>query len=139
MREPIACLGAGRMARGIAVVFAHAGHAVSLVDCKPRDAGAFNKLSDEALGEVRDVLTTLSGFGLFDRAALATLMARVSVVPEKDAQPTLSSAAVIFEAVPELPDLKRDVLARAAKTPDTGRRHSRLAQRLTVSVSAGER
>jgi exodeoxyribonuclease V alpha subunit len=33
----------------------------------------------------------------------------------------------------------REVLARAAKTPDTGRRHSRLAQRLTVSVSGGER
>jgi exodeoxyribonuclease V alpha subunit len=33
----------------------------------------------------------------------------------------------------------RDVLARAARTPDTDRRHSRLAQRLSVSVSAGER
>jgi exodeoxyribonuclease V alpha subunit len=33
----------------------------------------------------------------------------------------------------------REVLARAAKSPDTGRRHSRLAQRLTASVSAGER
>jgi exodeoxyribonuclease V alpha subunit len=33
----------------------------------------------------------------------------------------------------------RDVLARAARTPDTGRRHSRLAQRLGVSVSGSER
>ena len=34
----IACLGAGRMGRGIAVAFAYAGQDVSLVDLKPRDA-----------------------------------------------------------------------------------------------------
>jgi exodeoxyribonuclease V alpha subunit len=28
----------------------------------------------------------------------------------------------------------RDVVARAARTPDTGRRHSRLAERLTESA-----
>ena len=42
-------------------------------------------------------------------------MARVSVVPEKDAQAALSSAAVIFEGVPEVLDLKREALARASK------------------------
>ena len=45
MREPIACLGAGRMGRGIAVVFAYAGHQVTLVDFKPRDAAGFETLS----------------------------------------------------------------------------------------------
>ena len=44
MKEPIACLGAGRMGRGIAVVFAYAGHNVALVDFKPRDEAAFHKL-----------------------------------------------------------------------------------------------
>src|SRR4029453_1973445 len=52
MKETIACLGAGRMGRGIAVVFAYAGHQVSLVDFKPRDAAAFKKLSGDALNEV---------------------------------------------------------------------------------------
>jgi 3-hydroxybutyryl-CoA dehydrogenase len=42
-------------------------------------------------------------------------MARVSVVPEKAAQAALSSAAVIFEGVPEVPDLKREALTRASK------------------------
>ena len=37
MKERIACLGAGRMGRGIAVVFAYAGHEVWLVDLKTRD------------------------------------------------------------------------------------------------------
>jgi 3-hydroxybutyryl-CoA dehydrogenase len=103
------------MGRGIAVVFAYAGHNVTLVDFKAREEASFVKLSKDALGEVRNVLTTLAGFGLFDPAAVETLMARVSVVPEKAAQAALSSAAVIFEGVPEVPDLKREALTRASK------------------------
>jgi 3-hydroxybutyryl-CoA dehydrogenase len=115
MNEPIACLGAGRMGRGIAVVFAYAGHKVTLVDFKTRDDAAFKKLSGDALGEVRNVLGTLAGFGLFDSAAVETLMTRVSVVPEAEAQTALSSASIIFEGVPEVLDLKRNALARASK------------------------
>ncbi len=115
MREPIACLGAGRMGRGIAVVFAYAGHRVALVDFKPRDQAAFEKLSADALGEVRGVLATLASFGLFDAAAVETLMARVSVVPAREAQDALASASIIFEGVPEVLDLKHDALARASQ------------------------
>jgi 3-hydroxybutyryl-CoA dehydrogenase len=114
MREPVACLGAGRMGRGIAVVFAYAGHQVSLVDFKPREDAAFEKLSGDALTEVRTVLATLASFGLFDPAAVDTLMARVSVIPERNAQAALSSASIIFEGVPEVLDLKREALARCA-------------------------
>jgi 3-hydroxyacyl-CoA dehydrogenase len=35
-RPAIACLGAGRMGRGIAVAFAYAGHAVTMIDVKAR-------------------------------------------------------------------------------------------------------
>jgi len=115
MKERVACLGAGRMGRGIAVVFAYAGHAVTLVDFKARDDAAFAKLADDARAEVRNVLGTLASFGLFDPAAVDTLMKRVSVAPERDAQAALSSAAVIFEGVPEVLDLKREALARCAR------------------------
>src|SRR3954468_15331123 len=115
MREPVACLGAGRMGRGIAVVCAYAGHEVALVDLKARDDRAFKKLSVDALSEVRTTLGTLASFGLYDPACVETLMARVSVVPEKDAQAALSSASIIFEGVPEVLDLKREALARASK------------------------
>jgi 3-hydroxybutyryl-CoA dehydrogenase len=37
----------------------------------------------------------------------------VAVVPQGDAGAALSCAAVIFEAVPEVLELKREVLARA--------------------------
>jgi 3-hydroxybutyryl-CoA dehydrogenase len=115
MKEPLACLGAGRMGRGVAIVFAYAGHKVSLVDFKPRDADAFAKLSSDALAEVRNVLGTLASFGLFDAAAVETLTTRVSVVRERDAQAALSSASIIFEGVPEVLDLKREALARCSK------------------------
>jgi 3-hydroxybutyryl-CoA dehydrogenase len=115
VREPIACLGAGRMGRGIAVVFAYAGHNVALVDLKTRDRVSFEKLSGEALNEVRTVLRALAGFGLFDAAAIETLMARVSVVPEGGAQAALSSASIIFEGVPEVLDLKCEALGRASQ------------------------
>ena len=115
MKEIIACLGAGRMGRGIAVVFAYAGHHVTLVDFKPRDEATFRKLSDDALSEVRNTLATLAGFGMFEAAAVDTLMTRVSVVPESAAQGALSSACIIFEGVPEVLDLKREALARASK------------------------
>ena len=115
MRESIACLGAGRMGRGTAIVFAYAGHNVALVDFKERDQTAFKKLLNDALGEVRNVLSTLAGFGLFDPNAVDTLMARVSVVPEAEAQAALSSASIIFEGIPEVIDLKRKALARASK------------------------
>jgi 3-hydroxybutyryl-CoA dehydrogenase len=115
MREPVACLGAGRMGRGIAVVFAYAGHDVSLVDLKTRDSASFEKLSGDALNEVRTVLGTLAGFGMFDPTAVETLMTRVSVVPQRGAQAALSSASIIFEGVPEVLDLKRAALARASQ------------------------
>jgi 3-hydroxybutyryl-CoA dehydrogenase len=115
MKERVACLGAGRMGRGIAVVFAYGGHEVALVDFKARDEAAFRKLSDDALAEVRNVLATLASFGLFDASHVARIAARVSVVPERDAQAALSSASIIFEGVPEVLELKREALARAAQ------------------------
>jgi 3-hydroxybutyryl-CoA dehydrogenase len=111
-RPAVACLGAGRMARGIAVVFAYAGHRVAIVDVKAREATEHARVAKAALGEVRATLATLAGFGLFPPTAVDALVTRVSVVREADAADVLSQAAVIFEGVPEVPDLKREVLAR---------------------------
>jgi 3-hydroxybutyryl-CoA dehydrogenase len=102
------------MGRGIAVAFAYAGHAVAIVDFKPREETAFAKLAAEALGEVRKTLMSLSRFGLLTAANVDAIMTRVRVMPEADASEALSSAAIIFEGVPEVPDLKRDALAKAS-------------------------
>ena len=63
-RPLVACLGAGRMGRGIAVAFAYAGHAVTMIDVKARSAEQFAALQAEALGEVRKTLASLARFGL---------------------------------------------------------------------------
>jgi 3-hydroxybutyryl-CoA dehydrogenase len=113
-RPAIACIGAGRMARGIAVVFAYAGHRVGIVDLKARDEADCARVAKEAIDEVRGTLATLAAFGLFAPADVDGLIARVSVAREAEAAGALADAAVIFEGVPEVPELKREVLARVS-------------------------
>ena len=70
-----ACLGAGRMGRGIAVAFAYAGHRVTLIDVKPRTTEQFSKLAEEAVGEVRKTLASLTRFGLLTKDSAAVIIA----------------------------------------------------------------
>lgn len=111
-RAAIACLGAGRMARGIAVVFAYAGHRVSILDVKAREEAAYAEYSAAAITEVRGILATFAEFGLLPPTAVDGVLARVSVIREQDAAAALTQAAVVFEAVPEVLELKRQLLAR---------------------------
>src|SRR3954470_14008959 len=120
-RANIACLGAGRMGRGIAVAFAYAGHTVIMVDIKARSAEEFVKLEADALGEVKKTFASLSNLGLLTEADIGPLAARVSVVPGSQSGSVLSGARLVFEGVPEVVELKREVLGTASKQvgPDT--------------------
>jgi len=115
VRPAIACIGAGRMGRGIAVAFAYAGHAVTLIDVKPRPADQFALLQAEALGEIGKTLASLARFGLLAEHDAAAIVARVSVEPAQNMAAALAGAGVIFEGVPEVVELKREVLASACK------------------------
>jgi 3-hydroxybutyryl-CoA dehydrogenase len=114
-RPVIACLGAGRMGRGIAVAFAYAGHTVTLIDVKARSAEQFATLEAEALGEVRKTLASLARFGLLTDSDAGAIAARVSAVSTQDMTAALAGAGMVFEGVPEVVDLKREVLASASK------------------------
>jgi 3-hydroxybutyryl-CoA dehydrogenase len=114
-RPMVACLGAGRMGRGIAVAFAYAGHAVTMIDVKARSADQFVTLEAEALGEVRKTLASLARFGLLSDGDADAVIALVSVVPAQNMAASLTGAGIVFEGVPELVDLKREVLAAASK------------------------
>jgi 3-hydroxybutyryl-CoA dehydrogenase len=120
-RPAIACLGAGRMGRGIAVAFAYAGHAVTMIDVKARSAEQFASLRDEALGEVSKTLASLARFGLLNEQEANAVLTRVSVVPAQDNAAALAGVGIVFEGVPEVVELKREVLAAASKCvgPDT--------------------
>jgi 3-hydroxybutyryl-CoA dehydrogenase len=114
-RQLVACLGAGRMGRGIAVAFAYAGHAVSLIDVKARSDEQFVALQAEALAEVRKTLASLARFGLLTEQETDAVAARITVVPAKDMAANLAHAGLVFEGVPEIVDLKREILALASK------------------------
>jgi 3-hydroxybutyryl-CoA dehydrogenase len=115
-RPLIACLGAGRMGRGIAVAFAYAGHAVTMIDVKARSAEQFAKLQAAALDEVAKTLASLSRFGLLRNEEAKAVIARVSVVPSSGSPVALAHAGIVFEGVPEVVELKREVLATASKS-----------------------
>lgn len=114
-RANIACLGAGRMGRGIAVAFAYAGHTVTMIDVKPRCTEEFEKLKADAQGEVKTTFASLSSLGLLTESDVGPLTARVSVVPASRSEEALSRAGMVFEGVPEIVELKREVLGSASR------------------------
>jgi 3-hydroxybutyryl-CoA dehydrogenase len=115
-RLAVVCLGAGRMGRGIAVAFAYAGHAVTMIDVKPRSAEQFATLATDARDEVAKTLASLARFELLTDTDAQTIMSRVSVVPASDGPAALAGAGLVFEGVPEVVELKREVLAAASKS-----------------------
>jgi 3-hydroxybutyryl-CoA dehydrogenase len=104
----IACIGAGRMGRGIALAFARAGYDVVVVDFKPRDDWA--TLKKEAMAEMEAALAMLAELGAGSPGALA----RIRMLPHAEAQ-VLSESELIFEAVPETLEAKRDAFERLCK------------------------
>src|SRR6185437_10104774 len=116
-RSAIACLGAGRMGRGIAVAFAYAGHPVTMIDVKAgRSVEQFAKLEAEALDEVRKTLDTLARIGMLKENEASVIIARVSVVPANARTEALAGAGIVFEGVPEIVELKREVLGDASRS-----------------------
>ena len=114
-RMPIACLGAGRMGRGIAVAFAYAGHTVTMIDIKPRTPEQFAKLKDNALGEVKATLATMSKLGMLGDREAEIVIGRIAVVPASESSTTLTETGLVFEGVPEIVELKREVLRAASR------------------------
>jgi 3-hydroxybutyryl-CoA dehydrogenase len=111
----IALVGAGRMGRGLAVVFAYAGQDVALIDLKKRDAADFARLAREARDEVAKTFETLAQLGLFAAKDAGAIAARMCVVSEAEAASALPNADFIFEGVPEVLEQKRDVLALVSR------------------------
>lgn len=105
MKDRMAVLGGGTMGVGIAYVAALAGYQVLLVE--PDDHRVVTLRATIA----STVASAISRGKLVD-AQGAALIARISRVPAIEDLP--ENLDLIVESVPELPDLKLEVLARAA-------------------------
>ncbi|MGY6535465.1 MAG: 3-hydroxybutyryl-CoA dehydrogenase [Pararhodobacter sp.] len=116
----LACLGAGRMGRGIAHAAAYAGHPVALLDAKQRDAQGFEALKAEALSEIESGLAMLADLGAFDAAAIPAIMARITVHPLAEADAAMGNADIVFEGVPETRDAKAEAFALFDKVAAPG-------------------
>ena len=107
----IAAYGAGRMGRGIAHAFAYAGHAVLLIDSKPRTAQQLEETRNAALAEVDASLATIAALGVFDDALRPAILKRICFVANEEAPAALARADVLFEGVPETAEAKRAAFA----------------------------
>ena len=110
----IVCVGAGRMGRGIAHVFAYAGHRVTVIDAKPREGNEAARLLAAAEAEVRGDLEFLRTLGVLAEAQVTAILARISWVGREAAEAALAGADFVFEAVREVIVAKRDGFALIA-------------------------
>lgn len=108
MEDRICVIGAGRMGEGITLSYVHAGREVTLIDIKPRTPAEQAEHHARVRANLRREFGTLSRLGLLDAAQADTAMQRVRVCGRDDATADLQAARVVFEAVPERLDAKRD-------------------------------
>jgi 3-hydroxybutyryl-CoA dehydrogenase len=109
----IVALGAGRMGRGIAQVFAYAGYRVDVVDFKARSAADSARLQATGRTEIDSNLALLAELGVLDAAQRAAVMARIAFHTAEQAPALLTAADIVFEGVTETLEAKRDAFARA--------------------------
>lgn len=109
--DRVGVIGAGRMGRGIALSFAYAGIPVALVDLKPRDDADVQRLFAEAATEIKSDLELMTRLGMLDPGQAEKVSALVSCVDAGRAAAAVASASLVFEAVPEVLDAKRDCFA----------------------------
>src|SRR5438445_134284 len=107
----VAVLGPGRIGRQIALAFALGGHRVSRVDVKSRPAGGADAVFADARREIARDLQLMVEEGVIARADVAPALARIVDQVGLDG---LDDCAFVQEALPELVDLKREILGRVS-------------------------
>ncbi len=106
----IVALGAGRMGRGIAQVFAYAGHLVTLLDLKERSLETRQSLFKDARSEINGNLDFLSRQNVMKESQIEGIMGRIDCTGPQQAATVLAAADLVFEAVPEIIEAKREAL-----------------------------
>jgi 3-hydroxybutyryl-CoA dehydrogenase len=110
-RDVIVAVGAGRMGRGIAHVFAYAGRPIMVLDVKQRSAADFEHLAREGRAEIESNMRFLAGLGVMNEHQVAAAQKLIAFRPLGDAEKVLSPATVIIEGVPETREAKQAAFA----------------------------
>ena len=118
--SPIGILGAGRMGRGIALAYAFAGVPVVMVDLKQRTEVQREQLHQTIQHELNLDLDFLTDSGLLKASQQQTVRDLVRCVDADDTAAALKDCDLVYEAVPEVLDAKRDALNFAGKTLQKG-------------------
>src|SRR5437667_4839807 len=113
----VAVLGPGRIGRQIALAFALGGCRVSLVDLKDRPAGEAAAVFADARREIARDLRLMAEEGGLPAGDVAPALARLE---DRIGLEGLDACEFVQEALPELLDLKREILGRvsARVTPE---------------------
>src|SRR5690606_10531829 len=111
--ENLVSLGAGRMGRSMAVACALAGREFTLVDLRKRPAEAFAQLASAVHAELNDILDHLVNLELFPVEGKAAVLGRIRLVGRAEAPAAVAAATLLFEAVPETLEAKREALGEA--------------------------
>ncbi|WP_063036125.1 3-hydroxybutyryl-CoA dehydrogenase [Nocardia grenadensis] len=141
MTATVVVVGAGRMGQGIAAALGFGRVDVTLVDLRDRGDGAEAYLT-AARAAIRLSLERKIRFGLLAESDLPGILDRIRVVGPEVVVP--AEADLVFEAVPEVLDIKRATLAWiesavGADTPIASTTSSFLVSRLAEFVARPER
>lgn len=108
-KEFIAIAGAGRMGRGIALAFAYQGYEVCLIDIKKREENEFEQLALQARADIKSQLEVLVLTNVVSRDSVDQIVNNVTICRIDDKASKWEKADVLFEAVPEVLEVKREV------------------------------
>jgi 3-hydroxybutyryl-CoA dehydrogenase len=111
----VAAIGAGRMGRSIAAAFALAGQDFTLIDLRVRTDEAWQRLQEEVRAELQAIFARLHALGHIDAKRAETAADHITLVGSADAAAALAATALLFEAVPETMDAKREAFAQACR------------------------
>jgi len=103
------------MGRGIAQVFASAGHRVTVLDFKPRAAQDAADLLAAGKQEVAKNLAFLVDLDVLPADQVEVILDRIDGAGADKAEEVLGQADYVFEGVPEVMAAKEDALTRAGK------------------------
>lgn len=113
-KTKVALMGVGRMGKGLAHVFAYAGHEVHLLDLKQRDVAAYEELAATALSDIRNTVSLMAKLGHIKKNEINDVLGRISIHPLEKARNALREVPLIFEGVPETKEAKQRALAIAS-------------------------